>query len=388
MTADDKPSKLTLRVYNVGFGDCFLLTFHYPVRDRHVLIDFGSTGAGTQALHDTGLLLRIAKDISKRCCGKLDAVVATHRHRDHINGFATRADGKGPGDIIAACHPELVVQPWTEHPDAPSGSGTCFSLFEKAFGFIGENNLPNLSAIKNLQKMGRGNRYVHFGADSGLEGLLPGVTAHVLGPPTLQQSQTIRNKRPEDRGEFWLARALRSQGGGRLFPRAPTCPVSGRAPDTRWFLRRLRTVRAGRLLEIVRELDTALNNTSVILLFEAGNKKLLFPGDAQIENWSYALSHPTVRQTLAGVDLYKVGHHGSRNATPKSLWNLFTRRGAIAGPGRLRTVLSTVAHKFGEIDRGTEVPRASLVRTLKAQSDFFSTQDIQGKLYEDIDIKL
>jgi hypothetical protein len=32
-----------------------------------------------------------------------------------------------------------------------------------------------------------------------------------------------------------------------------------------------------------------MNNTSVILFFEVGSKKLLFPGDAQIENWSYAL---------------------------------------------------------------------------------------------------
>jgi hypothetical protein len=375
MTVDCKPTKLTLRVYNVGFGDCFLLTFHYAARDRHVLIDFGSTGSAG----GSGLLLRIAKDISKRCCGKLDAVVATHRHRDHVNGFATRHDGKGPGDIIAACHPELVVQPWTEHPDAPSG--TCFSLF------VGENNLPNLSAVKNLQKMGRGNRYVHFGADSGLESLLPGVTAHVLGPPTLQQSQSIRKKRVEDRGEFWLTRTLSSQGAGSgLFPRAATCPATGRGPGTRWFLRRLRSVRAERLLEIVRELDTVLNNTSVILLFEVGNKKVLFPGDAQIENWSYALSHPRVRQMLTGVDLYKVGHHGSRNATPKSLWNLFTRRSATPNPGRLRTVLSTMAHKFGQDDQGTEVPRATLVKTLRAQSDFFSTQDIPGKLYEDIDI--
>jgi hypothetical protein len=391
MTTDCKPSNLTLRVYNVGFGDCFLLTFHYAARDRHVLIDFGSTGTRTQLgmpeLHDTGLLLRIAKDISKRCGGKLDAVVATHRHRDHVNGFATRKDGKGPGDIIAACRPELVVQPWTEHPDEPCGAS--LSLFEPAVGFIGENNLPNLSAVKNLQKMGRGNRYVQFGADSGLESLLPGVTAHVLGPPNFQQSQSIRKKRAEDRGEFWLTRALYSQGAGsRLFPRAPTCQASGRAPNTRWFLRRLQSIRSGRLLTIVRELDTVLNNTSVILLFEVGDKKLLFPGDAQIENWSYALSHPRVRELLAGVDLYKVGHHGSRNATPKSLWNLFTRRSATPGPGRLQTVLSTMAHKFGEFDRGTEVPRASLVKTLKAQSDFFSTQDIQGRLYEDIGIKL
>ena len=153
-------------------------------------------------------------------------------------------------------------------------------------------------------------------------------------------------------------------------------------------MRRLRSVRSERLVQIVRELDAALNNTSVILLFEVGNKKLLFPGDAQIENWSYALSHRHVRRILADVDLYKVGHHGSRNATPRSLWSLFTRRSTTVGPGRLRTVLSTMAHKFGEVDRGTEVPRASLVKTLRAQSDLFSTQDIQGKLYEDICINL
>jgi beta-lactamase superfamily II metal-dependent hydrolase len=36
-------------------------------------------------------------------------------------------------------------------------------------------------------------------------------------------------------------------------------------------------------------LDKVMNNTSVILVFEVGNKKLLFPGDAQLENWLFAL---------------------------------------------------------------------------------------------------
>jgi len=367
------PYKLTIRVYNVGFGDCFLLTFHYPACDRHVLIDFGSATAKLASL------LNIAKDIAKRCHGKLDAVVATHRHKDHINGFATRKDSKGPGDIIAACHPELVIQPWTE-------CGTSFSLF--GYGFIGEQNLPNLSAVKNLQKIARRNHYVHYGSDSGLERVLPGVTAHVLGPPTLQQSQAIRKQRAEDPGEFWLARALRTLANKeKLFPRAAICPASRRNPNMRWFLRRLRAIHAQQRQQIVRELDSVLNNTSVILLFEVGNKKLLFPGDAQIENWSYALAHARARQMLAGVDLYKVGHHGSRNATPKSLWNLFARRSTGSAPGRLRTIVSTLPHKFGDADRETEVPRATLIRTLKAQSDYFSTQDIPGKLYEDICIE-
>ena len=43
------PHRITVRMYQVGFGDCFLLSFayHAPLPDgrraRHVLIDFGST---------------------------------------------------------------------------------------------------------------------------------------------------------------------------------------------------------------------------------------------------------------------------------------------------------------------------------------------------------
>ena len=74
-----------------------------------------------------------------------------------------------------------------------------------------------------------------------------------------------------------------------------------------------------------------MNNTSLILLFEVNGKKLLFPGDAQLENWSYALTEAQdtkkVRAMLADVDFYKVGHHGSLNATPrKLLWEAFKKR--------------------------------------------------------------
>jgi len=39
-----KPTRVELRSYQVGFGDCFLLSFVYGDDDkRHVLIDFGTT---------------------------------------------------------------------------------------------------------------------------------------------------------------------------------------------------------------------------------------------------------------------------------------------------------------------------------------------------------
>ena len=65
----------------------------------------------------------------------------------------------------------------------------------------------------------------------------------------------------------------------------------------------------------------------MILLIQAGDRRLLFCGDAQIENWEYALTFApdrlAVLELLRGVDLYKVGHHGSRNATPRTLFNLW-----------------------------------------------------------------
>jgi hypothetical protein len=79
--------------------------------------------------------------------------------------------------------------------------------------------------------------------------------------------------------------------------------------DGRWFRERLHRLNGQQLLEIVRTLDKQLNNTSLILLFEVCGRKLLFPGDAQIENWSYALEDAPdaarPRALLADVDVYK-----------------------------------------------------------------------------------
>jgi hypothetical protein len=420
--AASKPEKITLHTYNVGFGDCFLLTFHYPGgKDRNILIDFGSTAAPEHCGKERArtLMVEIAKDIERRC-GKagLTAVVATHRHRDHISGFATSAGGKSSGDIIRSLAPRVVIQPWTEDPQAPEtalspkqdpGRARAFlsslqSMHAAAdmivaaskrtwFGretrdrlaFLGEDNLANESAVRNLMTMSSSTKYVYFESKSGLERLLPGVKVHVLGPPTLRQSDTIRSQRSRDAGEFWhfhhfwafqAQAASRERQGKALFPHAKRISPDHAPVEMRWFRDRVRAIRGEQLLSIVRMLDKAMNNTSVILLFEAGGKRLLFPGDAQIENWAFALKKLEEQgrlDLLSQVDLYKVGHHGSLNATPKSLWEIFAKKGAASKPGRLTTVMSTRPGKHGSERSGTEVPRKKLVTALTEGSNLFST---------------
>jgi hypothetical protein len=222
------------------------------------------------------------------------------------------------------------------------------------------------------------------------------VKITVLGPPTLKQSDKIRKERAKNPSEFWQFRAfwaaqhralVAGNTGERLFP-ATRHRGPARPPNVRWFIRQSRKIQADQLLELVRDLDSVMNNTSVILLLEVGDKKLLFPGDAQIENWSFALQEPRWNALLNDVNVYKVGHHGSLNATPKSLWSRFAHRGDEHRHGRLETLCSTKSGKHGSVNSGTEVPRQVLVDELKKVSTFLSTEDYRKAISECITIPI
>jgi len=109
----------------------------------------------------------------------------------------------------------------------------------------------------------------------------------------------------------------------------------------------------------VKKLDAFLNNQSLVVLFTFKGKKLLFVGDAQAGNWEYWMyggtpdRAPSVdtmssagRAILADLDFYKVGHHGSTNATPITA--------VEAMGGRFASMCSTEKDTYGNADIGTE----------------------------------
>jgi hypothetical protein len=412
---------IRLRMYQVGFGDCFLLTFHYSRIRRHVLIDFGST-----RLPKGVTLERVAESIAEECGDDPVAIVATHRHKDHISGFGS--DAAWP--FLAELDIAGVVQPWTEQPDlaagatAPDGfdeldgrepddrfhvhalarmqarAGEVLNLVpslsslpaaaRREIEFIADDNLSNAEAVKNLASFGERCRYVKFGDKGVFEDHLPGIKVHVLGPPTLDQSSSIRRQvsRHDEYWHLYAALPTRERGTAASAGAPPLRRRLDAAPlHADWLRYRLDNADTERLLSIVRALDKAMNNTSVILLFQVGEARLLFPGDAQIESWAYALSEPGVREMLKDVTVYKVGHHGSLNATPRSIWRAFSRLGAKDDPGRLVACLSTLEGVHGSVSKGTEVPRERLLRELSRKSTLHSTAGLKrNELYVDIDI--
>ena len=116
------PTGVTLRAYDVGFGDCFLLSFKYGESARHVLVDFGSTRTPTGKPGKGPYLERIAHQIAEDCDHKLTAVVLTHVQGPPVRLREGRQQRTGA--IIRDLKPEIVIQPWTEDPKvAPDAKG-------------------------------------------------------------------------------------------------------------------------------------------------------------------------------------------------------------------------------------------------------------------------
>jgi len=127
------------------------------------------------------------------------------------------------------------------------------------------------------------------------------------------------------------------------------------------------------LAAAAKKADNALNNQSLVVLFTFAGKTMLFSGDAQWGNWANFLfggpaigapGHTKLTERSAGIlgklDFYKVGHHGSTNATPIDVVNAM-KKGCFA-------MCSTDPGAYGNPVKGTEVPRTPLMTALEQQS--------------------
>jgi glyoxylase-like metal-dependent hydrolase (beta-lactamase superfamily II) len=77
-----KAMSITLRAYNVLFGDALLVSWDEDDGAHHAWVDFGNFHNDANAVFE-----KVYNDVLSRTNGKLDLLVITHRHLDHMEGF-------------------------------------------------------------------------------------------------------------------------------------------------------------------------------------------------------------------------------------------------------------------------------------------------------------
>lgn len=361
--------QVTVQMYNVGFGDAFLVTFPTVAGPRRVLVDCGVHSAGVGPHQMDEIVAEIIRDVSDGGAPRIDVVVATHRHQDHVSGFSQT--------LWRDVEVGEVWMPWTEDPNDPDARrirNTQSRLAAQlnaalgagsAFAALAANALTNEKAMTTLHRGFAGQPVRRFlpGKDhtprTWRPDSLPGVTVHLLGPS--RDPAIIRDMNPP-KHESYLRFADRVAGrsnGLPLFdPRwrcaataLPYAPIEG---DT---LDQLRGAADPDMTALAVSLEKAVNGTSLMLVFEMGDACLLFPGDAQWGTWRRALDDVEWRELLARTTFYKVGHHGSHNATPVEFVEevLGTHFSAMAGT------------KKGM--KNWDIPRKALLAALRKKSN-------------------
>lgn len=405
-------ARVVVRHYCEGIGDCHLLRFPRDQGgDFWMLID---CGVHSSVKGGADMMRRVAADIRAQT-SRLDVVVVTHEHIDHLSGFLSAAE------TFADIEVGEVWMGWTENPSDPQAreldkyKGQALAALQGASARLdaAQGMSPHLDGLRaglealmgfNFGIKGERVRQARDAAAAlardkprylepsdpplTLPGL-PNLRIYVLGPPRDARLLGLTERASEmygfgakagaAAGSGWPAeRALTSAFGARsgtapdAFDRAAPfdpnigTPLSTLAPladgkggdaltsfvrdhyfgpspeavrreshrhkaedplehDQSW--RRIDHDWLGASADLAMQLNSRTNNTSVVLAFEFidTGRVLLFAADAQVGNW---LSWQNTQWQVNGAEVtgpdllartvyYKVGHHGSHNATLK-----------------------------------------------------------------------
>jgi beta-lactamase superfamily II metal-dependent hydrolase len=328
---------IRIRMYNVGFGDCFLVSVPRRPRTLQILFDCGSHAAGPGPRKIEAVVEDVIADASIKSKPRIDVVVATHRHQDHVSGFQS--------DLWSKVEVGEVWMPWTEDPEDPKArkvletqsqlalhlesTMVALGLADEVIG-MARNSLTNAKAMQTLHDGFLGQPKRRFlpppvrAKCSFTSSRLPGIKIHILGPS--RDPEVIRDMDPPA-AESYLR--LQLAKGSSLTDAVLPFRSNWAVPETVFATERgylaLKSSEIGRIInlgkgeefEVAVALDKAVNGTSLMIMLQIGRSYLLFPGDAQWGTWSAALNDPVWRALLARTTFLKVGHHGSHNASPK-----------------------------------------------------------------------
>ena len=429
-----------VRMYRQGLGDCFLISLKRSKdeTDYKILIDCGVI-LGTA---DPGTIMtKVVDDIVATTGGKVDLLLATHEHWDHLSGFIQAAESfkrltvgevwlawtEDPADPLAtelrgernqamaalqmAANTLRMTNSRSLGPDGIAAA----DIISDMLGFFGAAGSGTTSdALDKVKAMGPV-RYCRP-KDAPTELGDPSARLFVLGPPP--DAKLIRRTLPSKNSPetYGLAmdgdgvmpadvhKALASEDDDLPFSpmyAIPTDIARGMEFYRRYYWGPGDEAPAWRSIdsdwvdsapELALALDSATNNTSLVLAIElAGGDVLLFVADAQVGNWESwrDLTWTIDGKTVTGPDLlsrtifYKVGHHGSHNATLKE--------NGLELMTNLRIAAIPVNHDMAVKKRWGNMPLPELVTALVTKTggkvlriDQHLTAPVQGVVETDL----
>lgn len=426
MSENPTAESVAVRMYRGILGDCFLLTHRRGNDAFHALIDCGALqciGDRPKTKAALGKLPDVVADLRTATGGRINLVVVTHEHYDHVSGFMLEHEAFETFDI------DSVWVAWTESQtdslanDIRDRGRRAISVLKAvvegekgkaaldkegearrqtiegllqfydddveawsppdAFGAAKKPARPYDPATDKPRSCANAITWLRFkSGEKNVKYLEPGqvltfglenrLKASVLGPPRGDRLLQMDPSKGAQR-EVYLAKRddiatletiLRTRRLGVAGWTAPAAangaaanPFSARFNRSADDHRDCRVVAAyfdkeaeGRRIDgewlgsaetLALKIDGDVNNTSLALAIElpgAARHVLLFPADAQVGNWlswhdqSYPLTAPedgmpviakkgepsqSAQDLLSRVILYKVGHHGSHNATAR-----------------------------------------------------------------------
>ena len=402
--ASDSKGKygVKIRMYRQGLGDCFLITLpRKNGKPFFIMIDcgviLGTPNAAAQ-------MKSVVKDIIATTNGHIDLLLATHEHWDHLSGFVQTKD------VFADLKVDKVWLAWTEDPTdnlakklrsehhalrialasacarmrLERGGDSAVDGLMEFFGAAGQGTTGDaLRFVKGLCE----ERRFCLPQDAPVELDDLAARLYILGPPHDEKMIKRYNpskSQPETYGMAamkMLAHSIANADVDAPFDPIVQIPLEaarqmhffdahywGEDVDSQEKSQSWRRIDGDWLdlsSSLALQLDSATNNTSLVLAVELGNDSvLLFAADAQVGNWLswQDLSWTVDGKTVTGPDLlgrtilYKTGHHGSHNAT--------LREKGLEMMKNLKIALIPVDHNMAVKKRWGKMPLDELEKRL------------------------
>ena len=373
--------RVRIRMYRKWLGDCFLLTFRNSGKDLHVMIDCGALAGTPGAKAKVGEAVdNIVQDTGKQLAALVvthehwDHVSGFSDAADSFKGFSQVGEvwaawTEDPKQTIVKQNQKLrfqavqsALQNWSASEsidDQQRGEAVAeLMAFVGPGGALGAAAQTTSQAMKTALSLGP-TRYLTPGQ---ILTDIPGVRVYVFGPPqNLASLHKMMGTVGKDMygisvtdAQMAIAQAFAAAAGtqagtmdaDRYVPFEPYLhwdedawtktfpdPADAYKQDP---VRKIDRDWLNTAAELALQLDSYTNNTSLVLAFELADTKdvLLFVGDAQVGNWQSwstvkfgnpdlnasgpSVPEVTVADLLARTIFYKVGHHGSHNATLKT----------------------------------------------------------------------